>query len=199
MKFMNMLTAIAFTGLAACGSGDSGPNVHDTKYRIMVEGACAEDTATGLVWELKSTSAGLHHWQNTYTWYNPQEAHNELDYRGLRDGGNCEGSECDTWGFREAVNTTGLCGFDDWRVPSRDELYSISDLTRVDNPPTTNTDIFPHTQAAEYWTGFDYGTQHESAWAWNFLYGHDRVDWKRTPKYVRLVRGAADTLEAVKE
>ena len=199
MKPMKLLPLTACLVLAGCGSETPGPNIHDTKYRIVVDGECVEDTSTGLLWELKSASTGLHHWQNTYTWYNPEEANNDLDYRGLQNGGACNGSGCDTWDFERAVNAEKLCGFDDWRVPSRDELFSISDLSRADNPPTANTEIFPYMQAAEYWTRFDYGTQHESAWAWNFTYGHDRVDWKRTPKFVRLVRGDADSLEAVKE
>jgi hypothetical protein len=54
-------------------------------------------------------------------------------------------------------------------------------------------------QADEYWTGFDYSTQYQSAWAWNFFYGHDRVDWKKSPKFVLLVRGTANNLDKVKE
>ena len=199
MRTANTLALLSLLTLGACGPETTVPNIHDTKYRIVVEGACAEDTTTGLMWELKSAAPGLHDWRNTYTWYNPEEAHDELDYRGLKDGGTCSGSGCDTWDFEKAVNAEKLCGFDDWRVPSRDELFSISDLTRADRPPTANTEIFAFMQAAEYWTRFDYSTQHESAWAWNFLYGHDRVDWKRTPKYVRLVRGTAEALESVKE
>ncbi len=186
--------------LAACGDAErQGPSVHATKYRVAEPGACVQDTATGLTWELKSETAGLHDWRNTYSWFNPEEAHNELDYRGTPDGGECSGSACDTWAFVEAVNAAGHCGHSDWRMPSRDELMSISDLARADNPPTANLEYFPHMQPAEYWTGFDYGTQYQSAWAWNFFYGHDRVDWKKSPKFVRLVRGTAEDLEKVKE
>jgi Protein of unknown function (DUF1566) len=184
--------------LAACGSPDrQEPSIHATKYRTS--GDCVEDTVTGLVWEAKSDSTGLHDWRNTYTWFNPEEPNNELDYRGVPDGGTCSGSECDTWEFLEAVNRAGYCGKYDWRLPSRNELMSISDLSKADNPPTANLEIFPHMQADEYWTGFDYGTQYQSAWTWNFFYGHDRVDWKKSPKFVRLVRGDASNLDEVKE
>jgi hypothetical protein len=97
------------------------------------------------------------------------------------------------------VNVAGHCGYFDWRMPSRNELMSISDLSKADNPPTANLEYFPYMQADEYWTGFDYGTQYQSAWAWNFFYGHDRVDWKKSPKFVRLVRGTANDLDKVKE
>lgn len=200
MLLRRIFPTILCLALAACGGeqADTG-SIHDTKYRRAASGNCVEDTATGLMWEGKSDVPGPHDWRNTYSWFNPDEAQNELDYRGLADGGECQGSQCDTWSFLDAVNEAGYCGFNDWRLPTRNELMSISDLRKADNPPTANLDYFPHTQAAEYWTGFDYGTQHESAWAWNFFYGHDRVDWKRSPKYVRLVRGDARNLDEVKE
>lgn len=203
-----LLLAIAATVAACGGSAENQYAIHDTKFRslgaagVVVEpgaGNCVEDSATGLIWESKTDTAGLHYWGNRYTWFNPNENNDELDYRGVEDGGECTGSSCDTWNFVLAVNDQGLCGFQDWRMPTRNELYSISDQRRVDNPPTANVDFFPYMQADEYWTGFDYAMQYESAWAWNFVYGHDRVDWKRAPKYVRLVRGQAAELQEVKE
>jgi len=186
--------------VAACGDGGrQGPSIHATKYRAAESGACVEDTVTGLTWEVKSDSVGLHDWRNTYTWFNPEEPNRELDYRGLPDGGACRGSACDTWEFVRAVNVAGHCGYYDWRMPSRNELMSVSDLSKADDPPTANLEYFPYMQADEYWSGFDYGTQHESAWAWNFFYGHDRVDWKKSPKFVRLVRDTANDLDEVKE
>ena len=185
---------------AACGDGrQPGPSIHDTKYRVAVPGACIEDTDTGLMWEVKTEAGGLHDWRNTYSWFDPNEAVNELDYRGTPDGGDCSGSPCDTWEFVRAVNAAGHCGYADWRMPSRDELMSISDPRKAHHPPTANLEYFPYMQAEEYWTGFDYGTQYQSAWAWNFFYGHDRVDWKKSPKFVRLVRGTAEHLQRVEE
>ncbi len=203
-----LLLTIAVTLSGCSDSAEDRYAAHDTKYRalgaagVVVEagtGQCIEDTVTGLFWEAKTDEAGLHDWRNRYTWFNPNEANDELDYRGVEDGGKCAGSLCDIWNFVRAVNEKGLCGFRDWRMPTRNEFYSISDQRRVANPPTVNVEYFPLMQADEYWTGFDYAMQYQSAWAWNFVYGHDRVDWKRAPKYVRLVRGDAAGLDDVKE
>ncbi len=207
MKFRAFLIVLS---LAAGCQQDNGSPAESSAGRFtaldaggMVQaigsGVCTEDSLTGLIWEVKSEAPGLHHWRNTYSWFNPHENVDELDYRGLADGGSCEESDCDTWNYVRAVNDAGLCGFFDWRMPSRNELMSISDLSKTDKPPTAYLEFFPNTRAAEYWTGFDYSTQYESAWAWNFQYGHDRVDWKKTPKYVRVVRGSADNLDSVKE
>lgn len=187
--------------VAGCGDGGSPPpNPHDSKFEKVASGdGCIRDSVTGLTWEIKSDEPGLRDWRNTYSWYSPNESHRELDYRGLKDGGQCIGSECDTWDYVRAVNATKLCGFSDWRLPSKDEFFSISDLTRAHSPPTANTKAFPYMQAAEYWSAHDYSFQYDSSWAWNFQYGHDRVDWKKSAKYVRLVRGDAESLDPVKE
>lgn len=202
MKALRISLVLAFLALAACSqeSGDAR-FTHDTKYSaVSVDNdTCVFDNQTGLLWQVKTDIPGLHDFRNTYTWYNPNEAHGELDYRGVEDGGACAGSRCDSWHYVLAVNEAGYCGYDDWRLPGKDEFFSVSDLRRADNPPTMNTAFFVHAQPAEYWSGNDYSFQWDAAWAWNFQYGHDRVDWKKTPKFVRLVRGSAAQLPEVKE
>ena len=190
------------TAVAACSRGpDPAMQAHDTKYSGIGDAPhqCVLDGQTGLYWEVKSSVPGLHDWHNTYTWFDPDATNDELDYRGTEDGGECAGSPCDTAQYVRAVNEAGHCGYFDWRVPARDELFSVSDLRRHNNPPTMNRDFFPFAQAGEYWSGNDYSFQHNAAWAWNFQFGHDRVDWKSEPKYVRLVRGSASELTPVKE
>lgn len=202
MNMLRLNLPLALLALAACGQGpDEAQLSHETKYStVSVDNdSCVFDNQTGLLWEVKTDIPGLHDFRNTYTWYSPNEAHGELDYRGLENGGVCAGSACDTWHYVQAANEAGYCGYADWRMPGKDELFSISDLGRVDDPPTMNTRFFVYAQAAEYWSANDYSFQWDAAWAWNFAYGHDRVDWKKTPKFVRLVRGSASQLPEVKE
>lgn len=212
---MNRAYGIVFTAfiiLSGCG-GETGPGleIHDSKYVAVDRSGeqlmhasesfpCVLDQYTGLTWEVKSNATGLHDWRNTYTWYDPAETHGEeLDYRGTPNGGECAGSDCDTHAFAASVNAEKYCGHEDWRIPLRDELATISDLRKTDAPPTANMDFFPHMQVAEYWSSNDYSFQWNAAWLWNFQYGHDRVEWKASPRHVRLVRGTARALERVKE
>ena len=180
--------------LAACGAGDrtDGGARDDDGDRFVASTTagerCVSDVQNGLMWEVKSDAPGLHHKDHTYSWFDPAEAVGELDYRGLADGGKCTDSRCDTSGFVAAVNAAGYCGHSDWRMPTRDELGSLSDLRRRKPPPTIDTRMFPHAAAAEYWSGNDYSFQYDAAWCWNFSLGHDRVDWKKSAKRVRLVR-----------
>ena len=188
--------------LSSCNENPAGESkAYDTHFEILEVAAetCVLDTRTQLVWQRHTAEPGLHSAENTYSWFDPDEAVGELDYRGVNNGGICRGSQCDTWHYVQAVNQAGYCGHTDWRMPSKDELFSISELRRAATPPTINTDFFPHSHAAEYWSGNDYSFQYDTAWAWSFEFGHDRVDWKKAAKYVRLVRGTAGPLEAVKE
>lgn len=158
------------------------------------------DQFTGLTWEVKTDKPGLHHWNNTYSWHVPDESfEGELDYRGAPDGGACMGSDCDTQAFIDAANREKYCGFGDWRLASRDELASISDIRKAKNPPTIDTNAFPFAQPGEYWSSNDYSFQYNAAWAWSFQFGHDRVEWKSVPRMARLVRGEAMALERVKD
>lgn len=151
--------------------------------------SCVRDRNTGLVWEVKTNTSGLRNATNTYSWYAPDNEHKQFDYRGLPNAGQCTGSDCDISAYVQAVNATGLCGFSDWRMPTKDEFSTISDPRIPLKRPTIDTTYFPNTQISEYWTANDYSFKYDTAWAWNFEFSHDRVDWKKTPKYVRLVHG----------
>lgn len=87
--------------------------------------ACTRDNKTGLVWELKFwNNLTLHDANNTYTWFEPDASKNN-GVAGVQNGGSCNGSACDTNAFKNAVNAKGLCGANDWRIPTGDELISL--------------------------------------------------------------------------
>ncbi len=153
---------------------------------LVIPHQCVRDNVTGLVWELKTDDGGLHDKDNTYTWYNPDSSNNGGD-AGTQNGGSCSGSSCDTAAFVAAVNNAGWCGKNDWRLPTRDELLSIADLS-ISNP-AIDSDYFPRTQSGIYWSSSPYAYSTTSAWGVHFSNGYDNSNGKGGSRYVRLVRG----------
>ncbi len=172
--------------------------------------ACTLDNHTGLMWETKRVvSVHLRSTGAVYSWYSSSERSDgtagEMNdgNPGTANGGNCfnqhhpdsnpDGNHCDTAGYVAAINATGLCGATDWRMPTRTELQSI--VHAGTNDPTIDTEYFPGTVSAWYWTGTPHaaGNNGSSATAVNF----DQSHWAtssvgQTPKSslirVRLVR-----------
>lgn len=117
--------------------------------------SCVRDNVTGLIWEVKTTNGGLQDTNNTYSWYSQDSSNNGEGptgfYAGTIDGGTCSGgSGCDTEKYVADINTMGLCGHSDWRLPTLDELVSIVDYGKLN--PRIDTDYFPNTSGSSHWT-----------------------------------------------
>lgn len=174
-------TKIANNGslLPASATLGSGPN----------DWACTRDNVTGLIWEVKvADPSHLRHHSHTYSWYDPTSPDGNP---GLRDGGNCIGSNCDTTGFVQAVNfdVQGLCGASDWRMPTRLELQGIIDYGRVD--PAIDSVYFPNTLSTYYWywSSSRNPGPFDGAWLWGFSIGENIIGALDSNYHVRLVRG----------
>ncbi len=160
-------------------------SVNDGKDYAARPWACARDNQSGLVWEVKGTAPGLHHINNTYTWYDPDPTTNG-SVAGKANGGTCAGSDCDTTSYVKAVNAEKLCGFTDWYLPSHFELGTIVDEGVFYPGPTLPKAYFPEALPGRYWTDTTFKTRRASAWAWRFDQGSEYVTEKTEALNVRL-------------
>ena len=144
---------------------------------------CVEDTNSGLTWEVKSSNGDIRDKNHLYTWFDP--SHNS----GIADGGRCKGDiSCDTNAYVQALNKQKLCGHDDWRLPTREEMQSLVYLDDNKADTKINTEYFPEALASWYWTASSNINNPDYAWYVLFRNGVSLNDLKDRPKHVRLVR-----------
>lgn len=150
--------------------------------------ACVRDNVTGRIWEVKTDDGGLRDQDWTYSWYNPDPATNG-GFAGYPDNGNnCfDPARCDTHKYASDVNAQGLCGANDWRMPSQFELLSIVSNDR--DAPAIDLAWFPNTPPyGWFWSSSPDAYDPYGAWFVDFIYGYVSCDFKSYATRVRLVR-----------
>lgn len=178
---------------AMVSEAKSGYIKHDHKGATLVDESekwtCVQDTTTGLMWEVKDQGDAMRHSNNLYSWYNPK---NTIE-PGKSDGGRCKGgSDCDTYAYVKAMNQRNYCGYNDWQLPTREQMQTLVVLNNEDKQSKINKQYFPHTIPSWYWTSSDKGTNDEFAWYVLFRNGISLSDLKERPKHIRLVRNNAE-------
>jgi hypothetical protein len=126
---------------------------------------CVRDNVSGLLWEVKT----------------PENASRNFTRSGA-------------FNYASTTNSGGgLCGFSDWRVPDRRELFSIVDNSSrfgaFDErffPNTTPTTV---AAATMYWTNEAYHANPTYGWTITFLTGASTEQLASSLQKVRLVRG----------
>ena len=114
----------------------------------------------------------------------------ETDLMWVKDGNSAGCNYGDHAQWPEAVDfckNLTFAGYSDWRLPSRKELTSIVD--KEEHNLSIDTNYFPNTHAAQYWTSTKNLADGDYAWSILFFYGgvpyYDMVNYYN---YVRCVR-----------
>ena len=94
-----------------------------------------------------------------------------------------------TAGLVDTVNKTGFAGYKDWRLPTLDELLSITEPVSGSQEPSINIAVFPNTLNAEYWSNTALHSIGDAMWIVDFSYGYRNLGNSHNDEnYVRLVR-----------
>ena len=142
------------------------------------------DNVTGLIWEVKKNLDGVsnysdpHDADNSYSWYDPTDSNPGTS-----------GIGTDTKDFIDALNIAYFGGYSDWRMPTIKELAYIINYNVPMPGPTIDTNYFPNTKAAVYWSSTAYVSSAYFAWGVNFYYSDDYYGGKSNSYYTRAVRG----------
>jgi hypothetical protein len=158
-----------------------------------------------LTWEVKTDDGGLRDKDWSYSWYKPSgDNGGNAGYTDTAYGApNCSTqNNCNTDAFTNAVNTKGLCGKKDWRMPTKDELMklvvcsdgnfetdgSCTNRSSVAKP-TINSTYFPNTVSRWYWSSSPSAYISSNAWYVYFGNGNSSDGGKNYDGgFVRLVR-----------
>ncbi len=176
--------------LAKVGAGNGGfdfSKIND-EGRILLADAprwnCVLDNHTGLMWEVKlgEDSAEIRNNNNTFSWSMKQ-----LPEYSSNNNGKCNAlGECDTQAYIDNINNNQLCGFDDWRLPTRHELQDVADYGSYQ--PSIDTNFFPRTNNGFYWTSSIDTDDIGSAWLVGFNSGRVAGLSTSDASFIRLVR-----------
>jgi hypothetical protein len=145
-----------------------GPNGRDLPADAT-EWSCVRDQVTGLTWEVKNDGGDLRDKDNTYT------------NRG-------DGRRVDAATWVDLANRNGLCGHQDWRLPTRDELLGLVHYGQPVGRARIDRRWFPRTVAAAYWAVDGDAAHPDAAWSVHFGSGAAGTAGRGERLAARLVR-----------
>ena len=165
--------------------------VANTSGGTYAKTECVKDNITGLVWEGK-TASGTRAGSDTYTNYDDENSAQKLNssQSGYENPTQAEiDASSNSMGYKNAVNASALCGYTDWRLPTKNELLGIVDANQAADPKIDST-WFPNTQSLFYLTKSPFVGTASSAWGVSFLTGNTTDYGRGGVGNVRLVRAS---------
>ncbi len=158
-----------------------------------LEWSCVRDNVTNLIWESKTNDGGPHDKGERFSWWKDDDASRGYEDR-FKECNNyssdSKNSYCNTEAYIIRVNSAGLCGLNQWRLPMKRELVSLINSEQI--APAIDVDWFPNTASDFYWArqpsaGIPGSGWDLYSWGVNFNEGFvDGVSWSQAAA-VRLV------------
>ena len=149
---------------------------------------CVQDNNTGLIWEGK-TASGSRLGTSTYTNYDDLNSTQKPSGATYVNPTQTDiDASTNSIGYRDSVRTSNLCGYNDWRLPTREELQGI---LASSGSPRIDTTWFPNTQTDFYWSSMPAPNVGYSDYAFVVNFGDGNVNGglrSSGTKHVRLVR-----------
>ena len=174
------------------------PTDPTSKYSLVAKASggtydkteCVKDNTTGLVWEGKTASPATSR-LGTSTYTNFDDANSAQKWVSGTTHINPTQAQIDastnSIGYKNSVNTSALCGYTDWRLPTKEELQGI---LASSGSPRIDTAWFPNTQADWYWSSSPNVGYSNYAWGLYFNNGVVNHGTRVSSYAVRLVRAS---------
>ncbi|CED60413.1 Putative calcium-binding outer membrane-like protein [Moritella viscosa] len=100
-------------------------------------------------------------------------------------------NSCNTSVYTEQFNSVSICGFQDWKLPTIEQLRSIYNYRAI-AAPVDEVNFFSNTIDGDYISSTSSADGSGAAWCMSSTTGQVRLCNKHLPNYVRLVHGGAE-------
>ena len=126
------------------------------------------DLVTGLTWEAKDATGGLHDCDTVFVW-KPRDGYLTVEE------------------FIAKINEEELGGQSDWRMPNVKELFTLLNFAKIDSAMCA--EIPGRIPGSFYFSATRHCDHPDSVWNVDFSYGNVSCINEDTPMRVRAVRG----------